>query len=150
MAVTSREIPPATERRIGMLEGDRAEVGLIWMLRVSGVGLVLVSIVGSFYGLRGLACSPPWVIPVELWARPGWVGAALGVQAVLSLAQWGARHRAARDARWWGLFAAALLVSAGLNWVAFAPHLLAWGWPWVPVALAVIGGDALAEILVIS
>jgi len=83
-------------------------------------------------------------------ARPWWLVAAFAAQAILSLAQWGARHRAARDARWWGLFAAALLISAGMNWVAFAPWLLAWGWPIIPVALAVIGGDALAEILVIS
>ncbi len=63
MATTSREIPSTTKaRRIGVLSGDRAEVGLIWMLRAAGVGLVGVSVVGSFYGLRGLACSPPVTI----------------------------------------------------------------------------------------
>jgi len=150
MAV-SQEISPSTKtRRIGVLSGDRAEVGLIWMLRAAGVGLVGVSVVGSFYGLRGLACSPPLTILFDMLARPWWLVAAFAAQAILSLAQWGARHRAARDARWWGLFAAALLISAGMNWVAFAPWLLAWGWPIIPVALAVIGGDALAEILVIS
>jgi hypothetical protein len=83
-------------------------------------------------------------------AAPASLLLALCIQFALSLAQWGSRAMAYNDRRWWLLFAAALLISAVLNWISYAPHLLAWGWPLVPVAIAVIIGDALAEVLVVG
>lgn len=137
-------------RKIGVVSGEHAEVGFIWLLRISGVGLVLVSIVGSFYGLRGKAVSPPLAIVGDLVRFPWALVSALAVQAVLSLAQWGARHRAKSDTRWWGAFAVALLISAGLNWVAYGTLMLAWGWPVLLAGIAVIAGDAIAELLLVA
>lgn len=136
--------------KIGIISGQHAEVGFIWLLRLSGVGLVAVSVVGSFYGLRGMTASAPLAILVDLWSRPWWLGAALVVQTVLSLAQWGSRNRAKSDNRWWSAFAVALLISAGLNWVAYGPYLIAWGWPVILAGIAVVAGDAIAELLLVA
>ena len=58
-------------------------------------------------------------------------------------------QRARADRRFWLAYLVLLALSAGLNWLAYGPHLVAWGIPWLLAALAVIGGDALAELVIV-
>jgi hypothetical protein len=143
MAVTPRKI------EIGFIDPAITQAALILLLRTTGVVLILLSVVGSFYGLQGQAAAAPSAIIGDMVAAPFWLVLAIATQLALSIAQWGSRAMARDDRRWWLLFAASLAVSSILNWIGYSPHLLAWGWPLVPVAIAVIIGDALAEILVV-
>lgn len=175
MAVRSREIPPAEEpaqvgpqrrpRRVGWLSGAAAESGLVWLLRLSGGALVGISVVGSFYGLQGKpAAGPLDVLPQMATSWPILLGAAFA-QLVLSVGQWGARQRAqgeryvndkgkkkrrGGDPRFWLVYLVLLGGSAGLNWIAYGNHLIAWGVPWALAALAVVGGDAAAELVIVA
>ena len=152
MAVTVREIKPnepRRKRRIGMISGEGAESAFVALLRVSGWLLVLVSVIGSFYGLQGKQASEPATMISDLVTGYGWLLAALGAQAVLSIGQWGSRARAKHDRRFWLVYLALLALSASLNWLAYGPHLVAWGIPWFLAAAAVVGGDAIAELVIV-
>ena len=148
MAVKSREIT-AHHEQIGFLSGPAVEAGFVWLLRLAGVLLIVVSIVGSFYGLQGKAASAPARLLADLGAAWPMLLGALAAQLFLSVGQWGARQRARRDRRFWFVYLGLLAVSAGLNWIAFGPHLVDWGVPWLMAALAVIGGDAAAELVIV-
>lgn len=148
MAVTSRDIKPKS-RRIGMLSGERAESTFVGLIRVAGWLLVAISVIGSFYGLQGKQAAAPLRVMSDLAAGWPWLLSALGAQAFLSIGQWGSRQRARIDRRFWLAYLVLLALSAGLNWLAYGPHLIDWGVPWLLAALAVVGGDALAELVIV-
>jgi|GEM_PF-2981082 len=175
MAVTSREIPPKDQpaapgpqrraRRIGWLSGAAAEGAFVLLLRLAGVALVLISVVGSFYGLQGKPAAGPLAVLPQVVAGWPWLLAALAAQAVLSVGQWGSRHRAqgeryttdtgkrkrrGGDPRFWLVYLLLLAGSAALNWIAYGGHLVTWGVPWALAVLAVVGGDALAELVIVA
>jgi hypothetical protein len=152
------------KRRIGFLSGGSTETAFIWLLRLAGVVLIAVSIVGTFYGLQGKEAEGLLrVIPAMVKGWP-WLLAALAAQAFLSVGQWGSRQRAqgqmetkdgkrrrvGGDPRFWLVYLALLVFSAALNWIAYGPHLLEWGIHWALAALAVIIGDALAELVIVA
>lgn len=171
MSVKSRELPsgqgqtaaPRQGQRIGFLSGRAAEGCFVWLLRFAGLLLIAVSIVGTFYGLQGKpAAGPLRVIPDMVTAWPALVGA-VAAQGFLSVGQWGARQRARGqvvedregrrrrrgDWRFWAVYMGLLALSAALNWIAYGPHLVQWGIPWALAALAVVGGDAAAELVIV-
>lgn len=151
------------KRRIGFVSGGGAEHAFVWLLRLAGVALILVSVVGSFYGLQGREAEAPLkALPAMAKGWP-WLLGALAVQAFLSVGQWGSRqraqgtletkdgqrHRVGGDPRFWIVYLALLIMSAALNWIAYGPHLLQWGIHWALAALAVIVGDAMAELVIV-
>jgi hypothetical protein len=151
------------KRRIGFLPGGSTEAAFIWLLRLAGVALIAVSIVGSFYGLQGKEAEGPLKVVPAMAAGWPWLLGAVAVQAFLSVGQWGSRqraqggvemtdgkrHRVGGDPRFWIVYLALLSMSAALNWIAYGPHLLQWGIHWALAALAVIVGDALAELVIV-
>jgi hypothetical protein len=170
MSVRSRNLEPADEhnrrrqhQQIGFLSGRRAEGCFVWLLRLAGLLLIAVSVVGSFYGLQGKpAAGPLQVIPDMVKAWPALIGA-LAAQGFLSVGQWGARQRAqgsivvtergrrrqGGDWRFWIVYLALLALSAALNWIAYGGNLVTWGILLVLAVLAVVGGDALAELVIV-
>lgn len=171
MSVHSRDIPPRevpsqrrAARQIGFLSGRGAEGCFILLLRVAGVVLIVVSIVGTFYGLQGKEAEGPMkIIPAMVTGWP-WLIAAGAIQALLSVGQWGSRKRAQGDLvtlqsghrkrqggipGFWLVYLALLAISAALNWVAYGDHLVTWGVPLLLAVLAVVAGDALAELVIV-
>lgn len=154
---------PRQQQRIGFFSGRSAEGCFVWLLRLAGLLLIVVSVVGSFYGLQGKAASPPLkVIPDMVAAWPALIGA-LAAQGFLSIGQWGARQRAlgelvmhegkrrrkGGDPRFWLVYLGLLALSAALNWIAYGPPLLQWGVPVALAVLAVVAGDAIAELVIV-
>lgn len=168
MAVKSREIPPADRaaspppgprrrqrtaapRWRGCVPGPLMAVVVVVLIPVLAVALVGLSVLGTFYGARGLAV--PILTPAQLWAditaaRGLFALAACG-QGLLTVAQWGGRQLARQDARWWLLYLVSLVVSVWWNWNGFGPPLVAAGVPWLLVVLLIIGGDVLPELALI-
>lgn len=151
--------PPRKKRRIGFIKGGGTETAFVWLLRGAGVALILVSVVGTFYGLQGAeAEAPPRIIPAMLAGWP-WLLGAVAVQLFLSIGQWGSRQRAqghrhegrraGGDPRFWVVYLALLALSAALNWIAYGQHLVEWGIHWALALAAVIAGDALAELVIV-
>lgn len=142
--------PARRGRRVGFVPGPSAEGAFVGMLRAAGVALIFVSVVGTFYGVQGRAASPPLQVPADMLAAwPALVGA-LAAQGFLSIGQWGSRQRARHDRRFWFLYLGLLALSAALNWVAYGPHLVALGVPLLIAGVAVIAGDALAELVIVA
>ena len=172
MAVSSRdiapkEVKPAERRRaqgIGFLSGAAAERGFVVLMRAAGVALVGVSVVGTFYALQGKPAAGPLRVGPDMVAGWPWLLAAIAAQSFLSVGQWGARQRAqglrstdergkrrrrGGDPRFWLAYLGLLAASAGLNWIAYGDHLIAWDVPWALAALTVVGGDAAAELVIV-
>lgn len=131
MAVTSKDMPPTgkpaeqTKKpprpRIGFLRPGHIERAFILMLYAAIVALVVLSVLGTFYGWRSL--SAPITHPLQMW-RDVWADSsmfwlAVGIQIGLSLAQYGARQMARHDPRWWILYLVALAISVYYNVQAY-------------------------------
>jgi hypothetical protein len=158
-----KETKRPKRRRIGFISGGGAETVFVWLLRLAGVALIAVSIVGSFYGLQGKEAEGPLQAIPAMAAGWPWLLGALLAQLFLSVGQWGSRKRAmgdpatvegkrrhtGGDPRFWFVYLALLAFSAALNWIAYGGHLLDWGVPLALAALAVIAGDALAEFVLV-
>ena len=135
--------------RIGFLRPGHIERAFIALLYLALAGLVLLSIVGTFYGWRGEYA--PLTRPLQFIAdiQTGGIVAALIIQIVLTIAQWGARQLARHDRRWWLLYLAALAISVYYNTQAYwtpLNELVAW----YTAALLIIAGDVLPEFLAVK
>jgi hypothetical protein len=118
------------------------------LIPIFSVGLMMLSILGTFYGARGLRV--PVEAPLTIWANiqaaPWLFGVAVVGQGMLSIAQWGGRILARTDRRWWALYGASLTLSVYWNWNGYWPTLAALGVPWL-LALAIVAfGDIEPEI----
>ena len=99
--------PDARPRRnsgpaIGVIPPGAVERAFIVGLYLACLALVVLSVLGTFYGLLG-ASAPlrtPLRIIADVRAVPGTLGLALAIQAALTLTQYGARAMARRDRRW--------------------------------------------------
>lgn len=163
----------ATRARVGFVSGRGAEAAFVWMMRIAGVLLLILGIVGNFYGLRNKDVEALPAVIVSLVREWPWLLAALGAQVVLSIIQWGCRQRALghfatnekgqylvdrRDKRvrvggipgYWLFYAGSLVASAALSWAAYDKLLVVeWGWPWLLALFVVASADAAAEIAVV-
>lgn len=142
--VTGRARP-----RIGFLRPGHVEDAFIALLYSALAVLVLLSIVGTFYGWRGE--NAPLVRPLQFLTdvQTGGILAALIIQLVLTVIQWGARQMARNDRRWWMLYLAALTISVYYNVQAYwAPlnELTAW----YTAGVLIIAGDVLPEFLAVK
>jgi hypothetical protein len=143
-ATTSRTAKP----RIGFLRGSTVERAFILLIYAGVLLLVVLSVVGTFYGAQSAAA--PITQPGRIWLEMTGSGAALWVaivaQVALSLTQYGARQLARHDARWWLLYLAALGVSVYFNIQAYYTPLLAYMLPGY-VYLLILAFDILPEFV---
>lgn len=140
--------PPA---RFGLVSGKKLEGALIFVMHALACILILLSILGTFYGMRGVNAplEDPVQIVIDLWAAPSLLLAALIVQGLLSLVQWGGRQIAAYDQRWWIGYLGALALSLWWNWQAFGEPMIGLGVPWLIAIGIVLAGDILPELALV-
>lgn len=149
MAVTSQ---PTAQRRpsIGFLRPGHIERTFIAALYLALLALVALSVVGTFYGRRGVDApiTTPLRVLADMQAAPAALGMALGIQAVLTLIQYGSRQFARRNPRWWILYLVALGISVYYNYQAYWTPLAAL-MPGYVAALLIIAGDVLPEFIAV-
>jgi hypothetical protein len=158
MAVTSKDLfNGAVEEarggrtRPGMIRGAHLERALITMIHSAAWGLIVLSILGTFYGMRGLQAPlfQPWLIVLAIVAQPWVFVGSLVLQVLLSVVQWGARQMAKRVLLWWLLYFASLALSAWWNWQAYGLSLLSAGMPWLLAIGVIIVGDMIPELALV-
>ena len=157
MAVTSAPLnKPAEEPkkrtppRIGFLNPRGIEKAFRWLLYLTLLALVLLSVMGTYYGL-GQSTAPlltPLRIFSDIAANTDRLWVAIAIQVFLTLTQYGARTMARHDRRWWFLYLVSLSISVYYNYQAYwvpLNELTLW-----PIAAAVIvAGDVLPEFIAI-
>ena len=137
--------------RTGMVPRASIVTALILTLRSVLIGLMLLSLMGTFYAMLGVAAPFPqvWLMVPEVLQDFGTFGIAFGMQLLLSLVQWGSATLGKEDRRWWWLYALALAPSAWMNIESYAAPLLAvFGWSderWFVVALLIVAFDIAPE-----
>jgi hypothetical protein len=139
---------PTGPRWRGCVPAGAAAAMLVALIPAFSVLLMVLSVLGTFYGARGLPV--PIFAPATIWANINelrW-GFALAVvaQGVLSIAQWGGRQLAQSDRRWWLLYGAALSLSVYWNWEGYWPTLQAVGIPWLVALLIIAVADIEPEV----
>ena len=156
MTVRSRPMPPQGEPakrkppRIGFIKPGAIERLFIILLYLTLLALVVLSVVGTFYGLGQTVA--PLLQPRQVWADITsnldrlWV--ALAIQLFLTLAQYGSRQMARHDPRWWFLYLAALSISVYYNFQAYWLPMNELMSPLVAAPL-IIAGDVLPEFIAI-
>lgn len=152
--VTSRPLGQTEERRrapsIGFIRPGSVERAFIALLYLALLLLVLLSVVGTFYGRRGedAPIATPLRILSDMRAAPAALGIAIAIQFVLTVIQYGARQLSRRDRRWWILYLVALGFSVYYNYYAYWTPLTAL----VPMYLAglfIVAGDVLPEFIAV-
>lgn len=135
---------------IGFLQPGQIERWFVRLLYAVLALLVLLSVIGTFYGLRGedAPIRAPLAFIAAVQASPGTLVLAIGVQVVLTLTQYGARQMARHDRRWWLLYLAALGVSVYYNYQAYWTPL-GTVFPVYVAGVLIIAGDVLPEFLAV-
>ena len=146
--------PPLAVRRgpppkIGFIAPGAIERAFIGLLYIVLLILVLLSFVGTFYGL-GQSSAPLSIrqMLADLAANTDRLLVAVVLQLALTLAQYGARQMASADRRWWLLYLAALAVSIYYNYMAFWTPMTALA-AWPVAALILIVGDIVPELVAV-
>jgi hypothetical protein len=150
-AAPVRASPAHSRPRVGFLRPAHIERAFVAMLYIVVAVFVLLSVVGTFYGWRGLTAplTSPWTIIADIRAAPVLFAIASGIQGALSLTQYGARQFARHNRRWWLVYLVALTFSVYYNVLAYwAP--LAGFMGWYLAASLIVGGDVLPEIVAIK
>lgn len=139
--LTSPTVTPAKRKapRIGFLTPGAIERAFIALLYLTLLLLVVLSFIGTFYGLGGNSAPllTPGRIVADIRANTDRLWVAVVLQLVLMLAQYGTRQMARHDRRWWFLYLAALGISMYYNFMAY----------WTP--LAAMLGMAVAGIIIV-
>lgn len=148
--VRSEQLDTRAAPRIGFLKPGGVERAFVALLYLTLFVLVVLSILGTFYGIGGNVApllSPRQMI-ADVAANLDRLWVSIAIQVFLSLGQYGARQMARHDPRWWILYLAALSISVYYNFQAY----------WLPlnviVAMPVAGaiivlGDVLPEFIAI-
>ena len=136
--------------KIGFLKPGSIERAFVLLLYLTLLALVVLSILGTFYGIGGN--SAPLTRPRQMWADVVantdrlWV--AIAIQVFLSLGQYGSRQMASHDRRWWLLYLAVLSISVYYNMQAYWVPLTALMSVYVAAPLIILG-DVLPEFIAI-
>lgn len=144
----STQSPP-----IGVIPASTFERLLIALLYIAAAALALLSLLGTFYGLRQMEAVlvPPWQMVFDAIRNPAALVAGFIVQAVLSIMQYGARARAHNDPRFWIVYLVALAISVYYNCQAyFIPLTMDLGLNEIIAFLLILGGDVLPEFVIIK
>ena len=136
--------------RIGFLNPRGVEHAFRILLYLTLLALVLLSIIGTFYGI-GQNAAPllvPRQIIADIRANTDRLWVALAIQLFLTLGQYGARQFARNDRRWWALYLVALGVSVYYNVQAYwlpLNELM----PGIAAGVLIVAGDVLPEFIAI-
>lgn len=152
-SVPLRDGQPVEQKRharVGFIRPGQIERAFTALLYLMLLVLVVLSILGTFYGQRGEAAplAAPLQVVGDVSGAWGAFGFALLIQFVLTVVQYGARQFATRDRRWWVLYLAALGISVYYNIQAYWTPLTVL----LPVYLAgllIVAGDVLPEFLAV-
>ncbi len=146
------ETKPAPQSRrsgpeIGFLSPAAIETAFRALLYSGITLLVLLSVVGTFYGVAGQQAplAEPGRIVADIVTRYEAFMMACLLQVVLTLTQYGSRQMTRHDPRWWLVYLAALGVSLYYNVQAYYMPLLAMGVPWLLDYIVIAAGDVLPE-----
>lgn len=146
--------PPARPRasQIGFLSPQFLEAALTVLIYIGIALLVALSVLGTFYGVQGTEATltPPWQMVIDAAANLSALAAAVVLQLVLTVVQYGARVKATRDRRWWLIYLVALGVSVYYNIQAYYGPLSALTIPPVFALLTIAAGDILPEIAAVK
>lgn len=148
--VDGRPVEQKRHARVGFIRPGQIEHAFTALLYLMLLVLVVLSVLGTFYGQRGAVAplAAPLRVITDVSSAWGAFGLALLVQSVLTVVQYGARQFASRDRRWWILYLAALGVSVYYNIQAYWAPLIVL----LPVYLAgllIVAGDVLPEFLAV-
>jgi hypothetical protein len=155
MAVTQQPLEHGQpkRRRPGMISGPSIERALIALIHCLAWGLVVMSVLGTFYGARGLdmPLTDPLRAVRDIFAAPILLVLAIVGQGLLSVVQWGSRHMAMNDdPRWWAGYFLSLALSVWWNWQAYYDPMIALEVPWLIAIGFVILGDMLPEFALVK
>ena len=137
--------------RTGVIPRASIVTALILTLRSVLIGLMVLSLMGTFYAMIGMTAPFPqvWQMLPDVARDVGTFGIAFAMQLVLSLVQWGSSTLGKEDRRWWWLYALALAPSAWMNIESYAvPLLEVFGWSderWIVAALLIVAFDVAPE-----
>ena len=144
---------PTRGSRTGLVPRAKVVTALILLLRGVLIGLMGLSLFGTFYGLLGIEAPFPniFLMTRDLLFDSATFLTALGAQLLFSLVQWGSASLAKEDRRWWFLYLMALAPSAWMNIQSYEqPTLDLLGWSsdrFVIVAALIIAADIAPEKL---
>lgn len=135
---------------IGFIRPSQVERAFIALLYLALFILVLLSVLGTFYGRQGETApiTAPRQMIADLVAAPVLLGIAIAIQLTLTVVQYGARQKARDDRRWWLLYLVSLGFSVYYNWQAYWTPLTVLV-PWYLAGLLIIAGDVLPEFLAV-
>lgn len=157
MTVKSRYTTPTPareeegkRRRVGFLRPGQVEGAFLVLLYLALLLLVVLSIVGTFYGFQGMLAPirAPLRIVTDILGAPALFGIALAIQFVLTTIQYGARQMSRRDRRWWLLYLVALSISVYYNWQAYWEPLAGMV-AWYLAMVLIVAGDVLPEFIAV-
>lgn len=139
-----------TPPKIGFLKAGTVERAFIALLYGTLLVLVVLSILGTFYGISGnnAPLFQPRQMYADVMANTDRLLVAIAIQVFLSLGQYGARQLARNDRRWWVLYLAALTVSVYYNFQAYWTPITGIMVSWIAAPL-IIAGDVLPEFIAI-
>ena len=154
MAANEGAKPSAKQRapEIGFLSPSTVERALIVLIYAGVVLLACLSIIGTFYGLRGEVAriAPPWRMLLDMYNNLEAAGLGLLAQVFLTVTQYGARVKAASDPRWWLLYLAALAWSLYYNVQAYFGPLVALGLPVLAAGIIIVLADVVPEFAAVK
>lgn len=150
---------PARERiEVGMADPGAIEVWFVRVLQLVLIILVVLSFIGTFYGMRDQTAPLSLQIISDVLAHPEAAILALIVQGLLSITQYGSRimSKSRGDRRWWILYLFALALSLMYNMEAYGetvrgmlPDELSTQGKSIAAFLFVLAGDVVPELLAV-
>ena len=134
--------------RIGFISPRGIERAFIVLLYVTLLALIVLSVLGTFYGLAGNVAPlfSPHRVYADIAANTDRFWVALAIQLFLTLTQYGARQFVSHDRRWWMLYLVSLGISVYYNFQAYWTPLTAL-MPGILVSILIIAGDVLPEFI---
>lgn len=141
--------------RVGFIRPGQVERAFMWLLYTALFLLVLLSVLGTFYGRAGQ--NAPIDAPVltaiarvaaDVTRSPAAFGIAIVIQAVLTVIQYGSRQFSQRDPRWWIPYLVSLGFSVYYNYHAYWTPLNALA-PWYLAGALILAGDILPEFIAV-
>lgn len=151
MTVESKPLKSAqTPPPIGVIPPGSIERAFLALLYMMVVLLAWLSVLGTFYGMRGLSAHLlPLAQLADIQTAPVIFIQALAIQIVLTLAQWGGRQMTRRSPWWWILYLVALGWSVYYNVQAYYNPLTALALAPAVVYVLIIIGDVLPEFVAV-
>ena len=135
--------------RTAQIRGEMVAGWLVMILRVAMYSLMVLSLLGTMYALLQEAAplTQPWAMIERAFSAGDVFFWALGIQAVLSIGQWGSSEMISEDRRWWFLYLLVLAISVWLNLAAYYASLVNAGAPGLIAITLIILADMAPEWL---